>query len=616
VAVSAVAAILAVLAVGQAVGAVPSRYALRQVSVADYPVVHLVVRGAEAAKPPAVFENGRMVNGLDVQSLGESKAIVLAIDRSKSMRGAPLDRAAAAAKQFLREKQQSDRVAVVAFGSTALTLSRLQQATIDADIALRTLATDKVEGTALADAIVVSAGELGSQGLSGRVIILLTDGRDIRSLATFDEAVRAARRSNAVVYSIALGDADRASLARLARATGGAVYASPTPTQLESVYRKVGAELKRTWRISYTTAARPGESITVRVGSRVGPGQTVAIPGESTADERTLLPGWLVRGGWGVVLLLLAVGTLVYHAVGRAQTLPRAARVKRLVRDHTDPRGRQAQRTKRRRPTFAVLLTELDQRLRGIRRFERIERLVERAAVPVSASTVVVGSIVLAIVLALVGTLGLGLTSAFAMFVIFALGLAVPFVVLEFVANRRIHQFEAQLPDVLSTIAGSLRVGHGLKASLQGIADEGAPPISTELRRVLAEARLGRPLEESLIAMCERLGSDDLLYVATAVEVQSQVGGSLAGLFSTVADTVRQRQQHRTKVRALTASGRASASVLIAFPIALVLLMLLINPDYMLPFIQSGIGQLLMAYSVASMAIGAFILSRIVNVKG
>ena len=63
---------------------------------------------------------------------------------------------------------------------------------------------------------------------------------------------------------------------------------------------------------------------------------------------------------------------------------------------------------------------------------------------------------------------------------------------------------------------------------LQGIADEGAPPISTELRRVLSEARLGRPLEESLVEMCERLGSDDLLYVATAVEVSAYSFKSLA----------------------------------------------------------------------------------------
>jgi tight adherence protein B len=182
--------------------------------------------------------------------------------------------------------------------------------------------------------------------------------------------------------------------------------------------------------------------------------------------------------------------------------------------------------------------------------------------------------------------------------------------------TRRIHQFESQLPDVLSTIAGSLRVGHGLKSSLQGIADEGAPPINTELRRVLSEARLGRPLEESLVAMCERLGSDDLLYVATAVDVQSQVGGSLAGVFQTVADTVRQRQQHRSKVRALTATGRASATVLTLFPVALVLLMTLLNPDLMLPFLKSTTGQILMAYSIISIGIGAFLLSRIVNVKG
>ena len=169
---------------------------------------------------------------------------------------------------------------------------------------------------------------------------------------------------------------------------------------------------------------------------------------------------------------------------------------------------------------------------------------------------------------------------------------------------------------MLSTIAGSLRVGHGLKASLQGIADEGAPPINTELRRVLSEARLGRPLEESLVAMCERLGSDDLIYVATAVDVQGQVGGSLAGVFQTVADTVRQRQQHRSKVRALTATGRASATVLTLFPVALVLLMTLINPGYMVPFLQSGIGQVLMTYSIVSIGIGALLLSRIVNVKG
>ena len=229
-----------------------------------------------------------------------------------------------------------------------------------------------------------------------------------------------------------------------------------------------------------------------------------------------------------------------------------------------------------------------------------MERLIETAAIPVSASTMVAGAFAIAILLPVIAA-ALGASSRLVFLVLFAVGLVAPFMILQALGTRRIHAFEAQLPDVLSTVAGSLKVGHGLKSSLQSIADEGAPPISTELRLVLSESRLGRPLEESLVAMCERLGSDDLLYVATAVDVQSQVGGSLAGVFATVAETVRARQQHRSKVRALTATGRASATVLTAFPIALVLLMILINPDYMLPFLESSTGQALMAYSIASL---------------
>ena len=268
--------LLAVLAAGQAAGAgKPQPYSLRQVSLADYPAVNVVVRSAKADKPPPVYENGDWVRSVDAQSLGDGKAVVLAIDRSKSMRGAPLTRASAAARQFLREKRDTDRVAVVTFGSTALAQSHLQTSPTDASAALGTLDTDPVEGTALADAVVVSSAELELQGQTSRVLILLTDGRDVRSLASWDEAVKAAKKANVVVYPIVLGDADRAPLAQLARATGGTVYTSPTSQELASAYHRIGAELRRTWRLSYTTAARPGDKITVSIVRPHGPAESV-----------------------------------------------------------------------------------------------------------------------------------------------------------------------------------------------------------------------------------------------------------------------------------------------------------------------------------------------------
>src|SRR5262249_61069357 len=133
---------------------------------------------------PRRYENGSPVKGRDAQNLGANKAIVLAIDRSKSMSGTPLARASEAAASFVHHKPQSDLVSIVSFGSTALTQAQLSQSTIDADTALRGLSPDPVEGTALWDAVAVSASNLSDQTYPVRVLILLTDGRGVRSVRT------------------------------------------------------------------------------------------------------------------------------------------------------------------------------------------------------------------------------------------------------------------------------------------------------------------------------------------------------------------------------------------------------------------------------------------------
>jgi tight adherence protein B len=133
--------------------------------------------------------------------------------------------------------------------------------------------------------------------------------------------------------------------------------------------------------------------------------------------------------------------------------------------------------------------------------------------------------------------------------------------------------------------------------------------------RVLGEERLGRPLDEAINAMCKRIGSEDMEYVATAINVQSQAGGSLATLFDTLSETVRERQRHTRKVRALTSMGRMSATILICLPFGLAALMTLISPKYMSPFIKTSTGHVLIVFCLGSMAIGALLLKRIVNVR-
>ena len=108
-------------------------------------------------------------------------------------------------------------------------------------------------------------------------------------------------------------------------------------------------------------------------------------------------------------------------------------------------------------------------------------------------------------------------------------------------------------------MAASLKAGHRFKQGLQAVVDESQQPASDEFKRVLTETWLGRPMDDALAEMAERVGSENFEFVITAVTIQRQVGGSLAALFDMVADTVRQRQQFARKIRALTAMGRMSA---------------------------------------------------------
>jgi hypothetical protein len=144
---------------------------------------------------------------------------------------------------------------------------------------------------------------------------------------------------------------------------------------------------------------------------------------------------------------------------------------------------------------------------------------------------------------------------------------SLPLVFVTAKAAARMKKFENQLPDLLITMAASLKAGHSFRQGIQAVVDEGAEPAAKEFRRVMTETQLGKPMDDALADMAERVGSKNLSFVITSVTIQRQIGGSLAGLFDMVADTVRQRQQFFRKVKGLTAMGRMSAYVLVGLPI-------------------------------------------------
>jgi tight adherence protein B len=264
--------------------------------------------------------------------------------------------------------------------------------------------------------------------------------------------------------------------------------------------------------------------------------------------------------------------------------------------------------------TASTILKLTEELFGQLKVWHRLHRLLERADLPLRTVELVYISLGVG---ALGGIAALLVGGGFiALLVGLAVGFALPIAFVAHKAKKRLTLLEDQLPDLLITLAASLKAGHSFRQGIQAVVDEGQPPASAEFKRVLTETRLGRPMDAALQDMGDRVGSKNLSFVITAVTIQRQVGGSLAGIFDMVAEAVRQRQQFIRKIRGLTAMGRASAYVLVGIPFFMLGALTLLNRGYMEPLYHTSTGHKLMLFGVVMMVIGSLMLRKIVSFRG
>jgi tight adherence protein B len=592
---------------------------IRAVDTAGYPRIRVsVVTDRPSRTAPTLRENGRPVQGATAVNLGNSKSVVLAVDRSQSMRGTPLDTARTAARAFVDAKPATDEIAVSTFASQALPPTPFSTSTTDSDVALRSVAVDSRAGTKMYDDLLLDVSSLSRQTSAGKVIIVVTDGNETSSISTLEDVITAARKAHVSVYVIAIESRlfSPGELKKLAGGTGGRYYAAASPGYLHEIYTRIADELARTWQIEYLTAARPGEKIVVdaRLRGQGVDSASATISGEgSAAPSKSTLPKSAFSSG-GTIVLGLLVGLLFVLALSFLFRKSRTEEMRRRIQPHIAQEQEKVKR-KRERPGFVRSLFSSTEHVLGkSRQWSSLARLLERGDVPLK--TVEFAYVILGSGLALgflVSVLGL---SGIFLLVAFLLGACLPIGIVWRKAKKRLNAFDEQLPDLLMAVAASLKAGHSFKQAIQTLVEEAQDPSKKEFQRVLAEASLGRPIEASMADMAERLGSKNFAFIVTAVTIQNQVGGSLAGLFDMVADTVRQRQQFSRKIKALTAMGRASAYVLIALPIFLAMLLTAINHKYMSPLFFTSAGHTLIIVGLVAMVIGSLILRKIVSFKG
>lgn len=241
-----------------------------------------------------------------------------------------------------------------------------------------------------------------------------------------------------------------------------------------------------------------------------------------------------------------------------------------------------------------------------------VERSLRAADVPARPAELILAHLCASVVLPPLVFFVTG-SSVKAVLTLAALGVGPP-LTLKILVGRRRKRFAAQLPDALTTLAGSLRAGRSLGQAMEAISREMPDPIGRELRKVVAEVRLGRTLHEGLADAALRIASDDFRWAVLAMQIQAEVGGNLAELLDQVAATMRERSRMKGEVKALTAEGRASAMLLVVMVPALGLVMFALNPSYMKPLFTTGTGHIMLGISTVMIGGGYFWMNSMVKI--
>jgi tight adherence protein B len=172
---------------------------------------------------------------------------------------------------------------------------------------------------------------------------------------------------------------------------------------------------------------------------------------------------------------------------------------------------------------------------------------------------------------------------------------------------------EAGLPDLLRGIATAMRAGASFHQALSTVGHDLPDPLGAEVRRLARREALGYTLDEVLEELARRVNSRDLELAVVAIQIQREVGGALAPLLESITETIRARQRLKAEVRTLTATGRASGLVLTLLPIGLGLLIEFMNPAYMAPLWQTGLGHAMVGYGIVSLAVGGAVIRKLVQ---
>lgn len=181
--------------------------------------------------------------------------------------------------------------------------------------------------------------------------------------------------------------------------------------------------------------------------------------------------------------------------------------------------------------------------------------------------------------------------------------------------SKRIAELEAQLPDALDFLSRSMRAGHAFTISLEMVGEETHEPLGQEFRALFNEQNLGASLERSFASFGKRVPIPDVRFFSSAVLLQRQTGGNLSEILNRLSHIIRERFRLKGQVKAVSAHGRLTATILTLLPIATLGGLLVVSPGYLDPMFKTAIGKKIIAGGIVAQILGNFFIRKIIRIK-
>ena len=191
----------------------------------------------------------------------------------------------------------------------------------------------------------------------------------------------------------------------------------------------------------------------------------------------------------------------------------------------------------------------------------------------------------------------------------------IPYMRLKIAAANSLKKIENQLPEALDMMTRALRAGHALSTAMEIVTTDLEDPVRAEFAEVVEEVRYGISLHDSLANLCNRVPLEDFKFFATTVSIHKETGGNLTEVLEKIATLIRQRQQFRQHVEALTAEGRFSALILLFLPTMIFIYLYFSNREYVEVFWMEPVGQYMAIGAILMQLFGYLVMRRMLKLE-